>query len=99
MWAGGANVGTAYRKFEGRGTATLMYGNCWDSGVVTVYRTNYCSEGCTASSAYCTLLSSAGPNTYRVVEFEYENNSCVQVRDEGANSVAFFEGLFYYPKG
>ena len=77
-WKSGNGVGsisTTLTAASGRGQ--LSFGNCWDNGNVKVYL-----DG--------NEISAAGPNTQKVVEFDFQAGAILMLRDEGQNSVIQF---------
>ena len=75
LWSTGSISTTLYKSSK---CGKLDFGNCWDSGTVKVYLAGK-------------LIGEAGPNTpRRLIEFAITENSLLEIKDEGANSVIKF---------
>ena len=74
-----AEVGTiSTTLYKSSKCGKLDFGNCWDVGTVRVYLAGE-------------LIGEAGPNTpSKIIEFAIPENSQLEIKDEGANSVIKF---------
>ena len=78
-WAGNSAVGSiSTTLFNSSKCGRLDYGNCWNTGTVREYLAGK-------------LIGEAGPNTpRRLIEFAIPENSLLEIKDEGENSVIKF---------
>ena len=78
-WSGGAEVGSiSTMLYKTSKCGKLDFGNCWTSGTVRAYLAGE-------------LIGEAGPNTpSQIIEFAIPENSQLEFKDEGANSVIKF---------
>ena len=78
-WNGNAEVGSiSTMLYKTSKCGKLDFGNCWTTGTVRVYLAGE-------------LIGEAGPNTpSQIIEFAIPENSQLEFKDEGANSVIKF---------
>ena len=78
-WNGHSDIGSiSTTLYKSSKCGKLDFGNCWDTGTVRVYLAGK-------------LIGEAGPNTpRRLIEFAIPENSLLEIKDEGANSVIKF---------
>ena len=80
-YSNGNDVGTASVVLSGSGTATLIYGNCWNAGVTNVYLNGV-------------QLGSAAPETNsQELNFDFVNGDLLEVKDEEGNAVMSIASL------
>ena len=70
-WASSEAVGSAKAILKGHGTATLKFGNCYDSGNVKVYLNDL-------------LLETATPKQFLSVTFAFSENDVLIVKEDFA---------------
>ena len=78
-WNLGAEVGSISTTLDKSSKCgKLDFGNCWVAGTVRAYLAGE-------------LIGEAGPNTpSHIIEFAIPENSLLEIKDEGANSVIKF---------
>ena len=78
-WNGNSAVGSiSTTLFKSSKCGRLDFGNCWNTGTVRAYLAGK-------------LIGEAGPNTPRqLIEFAIPENSLLEIKDEGENSVIKF---------
>ena len=78
-WNGNSAVGSiSTTLFKSSKCGKLDFGNCWNTGTVRAYLAGK-------------LIGEAGPNTpRRLIEFAIPENSLLEFKDEGENSVIKF---------
>ena len=78
-WSGNSAVGSiSTTLFKSSKCGRLDFGNCWNTGTVRAYLAGK-------------LIGEAGPNTpRRLIEFAIPENSLLEIKDEGENSVIKF---------
>ena len=78
-WDGNSAVGSiSTTLFKSSKCGRLDFGNCWNTGTVRAYLAGK-------------LIGEAGPNTpRRLIEFAIPENSLLEIKDEGENSVIKF---------
>ena len=78
-WNGGAEVGSiSTMLYKSSKCGKLDFGNCWTTGTVRAYLAGE-------------LIGEAGPNTpSQIIEFAIPENSQLEFKDEGENSVIKF---------
>ena len=85
-WGCGKNVGAVSITFKGSGTATLNYGNCWDSGRVNVYLNNV-------------KVSYSLPGTTEMYRFPYNDGNELKIMDEEGNAIINIFDITFNCKG
>ena len=76
-WKERSGVGSISTTLKASGRAELSFGNCWNSGAVKVFLGG-------------TKIASAGPNTHRVVAFDFPAGAVLSLSDGGENSIIQF---------
>ena len=71
-------IGSISTILPASGRLRLRYGNCWNSGKVTVYLNGV-------------FKNSAPPNSYRTSIFNFQAGDELMLRDEGHNSIIEFD--------
>ena len=80
-WSSANRVGVASYRLVGKGTATLVYGNCWNAGKVNVYLNGK-------------RIASAAPNhPDNKIVIPFTNGGLLELKDEGGNAVIKISSL------
>ena len=80
-WSGGNRVGVASYRLLGQGTATLVYGNCWDAGKVNVYL-----------NGKLKATAKVGEPDKKIV-IHFTKGGLLELKDEGGNAVIKISSL------
>ena len=85
-WGCGKNVGAISTVLRGSGTATLHYGNCWNSGMINVYLNNV-------------KISYSLPGTSQRYRFPYNDGYELKIMDEEGNGIINIIDIKFTCKG
>lgn len=81
-WSGNERVGTMSAMLFGEGKVTVNFGNCWDAGVVNVYKNGQ-------------KIASAGPGITTSVTFDFVARTKLELKDEEGNAVIQLNGVTF----
>ena len=73
-WKLNAYVGSVSTTLTTSGRAEMSFGNCWHKGTVMVYLNE-------------NVIATAGPNSHKLVTFDFQVGDVLKLRDKGANSI------------
>ena len=80
-WSASNKVGVASYRFAGQGTATLVYGNCWNAGKVNVYFNGKL------------ITSAAVGEPDKTIVIPFTKGGLLELKDEGGNAVIKISSL------